>query len=101
MFAATRHTGSLWEAASVSPDDQVDDAEVEDLLVGVVVGDLLLLFLDLPHQLFSLLERRNRFTLCSCHERAFMSRHIKPLKHFYRKKVHIEEVQLKYRVELK
>lgn len=40
-----------------SPDDQVDDAEVENLLVGVVVGDLLLLFLDLPHQLFSLLDQ--------------------------------------------
>lgn len=39
-----------------SPDDQVHDAEVEDLLLGVVVGDLLLLFLDLPHQLFSLRE---------------------------------------------
>lgn len=37
-----------------SPDNQVDDAEVEDLFVGVIVGDLLLLFLDLPHQLLSL-----------------------------------------------
>lgn len=37
-----------------SPDDKVDDAEVEDLLIRVVVGDLLLLFLNLPHQLFSL-----------------------------------------------
>lgn len=37
-----------------SPDDQVDDAEVENLFVGVVVGNLLLLLLDLPHQLLSL-----------------------------------------------
>lgn len=43
----------MWD----SPDDQVDDAEVKDLFVGVVVGDLLLFFLDLPHQLFSLLNR--------------------------------------------
>lgn len=31
------------------PDHQVDNAEVEDLLFGVVVGDLLLLFLNLSH----------------------------------------------------
>lgn len=43
----------MWD----SPDDQVDDAEVKDLFVGVVVRDLLLFFLDLPHQLFSLLNR--------------------------------------------
>lgn len=41
-----------------SPDDQVDDAEVEDLLVGVVVRDLLLLLLDLPDQLLGLSETR-------------------------------------------
>lgn len=39
-----------------SPDNQVDDAEMEDLFVGVIVGDLLLLFLDLPHQLLRLLD---------------------------------------------
>lgn len=44
---------SSWD----SPDDQVDDAKVEDLFVGVVVGDLLLLFLNLSHQLFSLLDK--------------------------------------------
>ena len=37
-----------------SPDNQVDDAEVEHLFVGVIVGNLLLLFLNLPHQLLSL-----------------------------------------------
>ncbi len=37
-----------------SPNDEVDDAEVEDLLVRVFVRDLLLLLLDLPHQLLSL-----------------------------------------------
>lgn len=41
-----------------SPDDQVDDAEVEDLLVRVVVRDLLLLLLDLPDQLLGLSETR-------------------------------------------
>lgn len=37
-----------------SPNDQIDDAVVEDLLVGIIVGDLLLLFLNLLHQLLGL-----------------------------------------------
>lgn len=37
-----------------SPNDQIHDAVVEDLLVGVIVGDLLLLFLNLLHQLLGL-----------------------------------------------
>lgn len=37
-----------------SPNDQIHDAVVEHLLVGVVVGDLLLLFLNLLHQLLGL-----------------------------------------------
>ena len=42
---------SLW---ALSPDYQVDDAEVEHLLVRGVVGDLLFLLLYLPHQLLRL-----------------------------------------------
>jgi len=37
------------------PDDEVDDAEVEDLPVRVVVGHVLLLLLDLAHELLRLL----------------------------------------------
>lgn len=45
-----------------SPNDQVDNAEVEDLLVRVVVGDLLLFFLDPFHHLLSLLHRHGNET---------------------------------------
>lgn len=37
-----------------SPNDQIHDAVVEHLPVGVIIGDLLLLFLNLLHQLLSL-----------------------------------------------
>ena len=48
-----------------SPNDKVDNAEMEDLFVRVIVGDLLLLFLDLPHQLFGLLnQEREETKLC-------------------------------------
>lgn len=49
-------SGSRWN----SPDDQIDYTEVEDLLVRVVVGDLFLFLLDLPHQLFGLVVREER-----------------------------------------
>ena len=36
------------------PDDKVDDAEMEDLLLGIVIRHLLFFLLNLPHQFFSL-----------------------------------------------
>lgn len=50
----------LRTSGGYSPDHQVDDAEVEHLLVRVVVRDLLLLFLNLPHQFFSLQQMKRK-----------------------------------------
>ncbi len=40
------------------PDDEVDDAEVVDLLVRLVVRHVLLFLLDLPHQLLGFVRLR-------------------------------------------
>lgn len=42
-------------AAVERPDDQIDDTQVEDLLLGVGVDERLLLLLNLPHQLLGVL----------------------------------------------
>lgn len=51
----TRHTEVVVALGAVkSANDQVDDAKVEDLLVGLFDGNALLFFLNTFHQLFSI-----------------------------------------------
>ena len=47
-------------------DDEVDDAQVEALLVGVLGSAALLLLFNLAHQLFCLLILRECVRVCVC-----------------------------------